>query len=158
LPVSDPNEALSLVMSPAMDPESTAVIEQNDETPGPFCPTGGAPQQAALVQPEIFSGAPDQLDVRLETKSSGWLVLSDVWYPGWQVFLDGKVVPIARANYLFRAVAVPAGDHRVSFVYRPGSFYLGALISLAAWGGFLLYQVQFHRAPVRIKRLDWVSS
>jgi uncharacterized membrane protein YfhO len=46
--------------------------------------------------------------------------------------VDGQETPIYRANYLFRAVYVPAGQHSVDFVYRPRAFRLGLLISLCA--------------------------
>jgi uncharacterized membrane protein YfhO len=58
------------------------------------------------------------------------LVLSDVWYPGWRAWLDGAPMPISRANYLYRAVFVSAGDHQVVFSYQPLSFWLGLAISL----------------------------
>jgi len=59
-------------------------------------------------------------------------VVADVWYPGWQAFVDGEQTELLRANYLFRAAAVPAGVHEVKFVYQPRSFYVGAVISIAA--------------------------
>lgn len=62
----------------------------------------------------------------------GALVLADAWYPGWQVTIDGRPAPLLRANYLFRAVLLPAGQHRVQFEYRPASLRTGAGVSLAA--------------------------
>jgi uncharacterized membrane protein YfhO len=57
-------------------------------------------------------------------------VLTDTFYPGWTASVDGSPQPILRANYLFRAVRLPAGDHRVTFVYAPRSFAWGAGIAL----------------------------
>jgi vacuolar-type H+-ATPase catalytic subunit A/Vma1 len=59
-------------------------------------------------------------------------------YPGWKASVDGDAQPIQRANYLFRAVRVPAGRHTVRFRYQPTSFRAGAAISLAALTGILL--------------------
>jgi uncharacterized membrane protein YfhO len=59
------------------------------------------------------------------------LVLTDIYYPGWKAFLDGRRVPLERVNYLLRGVAVPAGEHRVELRYEPTSFRLGWMISLA---------------------------
>ena len=60
----------------------------------------------------------------------GLLVLSEVYYRGWEAHVDSVRVPIERANYALRAVVVPAGEHRVSFRYRPASFYRGLALSL----------------------------
>jgi uncharacterized membrane protein YfhO len=58
-------------------------------------------------------------------------VLSDPYYPGWQAQVDGEPVALLRANYAFRAVAVPAGSHAVTMVFRPNTWRAGlALTSL----------------------------
>jgi hypothetical protein len=69
--------------------------------------------------------------VAIDTDAPGrrLLVLSDTWFPGWRATVDGAPVPIARANFAFRAVAVPAGRHQVVFTYAPTSFRIGATIS-----------------------------
>ncbi len=63
------------------------------------------------------------------TDQPGYLFLADTWYPGWVAYVDDRPAPIYRADYLFRAVPLEPGTHRVVFEYRPTSFYLGALIS-----------------------------
>jgi hypothetical protein len=72
--------------------------------------------------------------VEIETASprGGYLVLSDTFRPGWIAEVDGESVPILRALTAMRAVAVPAGDHRVRFLYRPTSFRWGGILSLAS--------------------------
>jgi len=69
--------------------------------------------------------------VEIQTHSTGprILVLTDLFYPGWQAYVDGRPAPLYRADYAFRGVPVPAGDHVVEFEYRPLSFMLGAAIS-----------------------------
>lgn len=68
------------------------------------------------------------VDARLS--DSGVLVLTDAFYPGWKVFVDGKEQTIRRANYLFRGVELPSGAHQVEFVYDPLSFKIGLIVSL----------------------------
>lgn len=70
-----------------------------------------------------------QLTVR--TAAPAVLVLADTAYPGWHATLDGADVPILTADYLFRAVHVPAGDHTIQFTYDPVTFKIGVAISLA---------------------------
>jgi hypothetical protein len=87
----------------------------------------------------IVSEQPNRMVLQTEAQSPGWLLLSDVWYPGWRAYIDGAEADILRADYLFRAVAVPEGQHKVIFVYRPIWFYSGLVISGAAWFGLLIY-------------------
>jgi hypothetical protein len=75
---------------------------------------------------------PDHLSLTTSAPGSRVLVLSEMFFPGWHAFIDGKETPIYRANYLFRAVQVPGGTHEVSFTYRPGSALWGMTISLLA--------------------------
>jgi len=71
--------------------------------------------------------------IKLKVKATGnnLLFLSEVWYPRWKCFIDGKEAPIYRANYVFRAVVVPPGEHEVLFIYKDEKFELGGKISLA---------------------------
>lgn len=69
--------------------------------------------------------------VVIETKleSGGYLVLADAWDPGWVALIDGVAAPITRADVILRAVLLPEGSHRVEFLYRPRSFYVGLVLS-----------------------------
>lgn len=67
------------------------------------------------------------LDVR--APAAGYLVLADELVPGWSAHVDGVPREIARANHVFRAVAVPAGASTVEFRYRPASLYIGATVT-----------------------------
>jgi len=70
--------------------------------------------------------------VRLQVRSDGalWVVLSDVYYPGWRAAMDGEPAKIYPADFLFRAIRVPAGIHELEFVYSPDSFWVGWMLSL----------------------------
>ena len=57
--------------------------------------------------------------IDVDTPVAGVLVLHDIFYPGWEVAVDGASKPLLRANILFRGVEVPAGHHTVTFDYRP---------------------------------------
>ena len=62
----------------------------------------------------------------------GYLVLADVWFPGWTCTVDGEPAPVLRGDYLFRAVALPAGSHEVIFRFEPVSYRRGQAISALA--------------------------
>ena len=72
---------------------------------------------------------PDGRVYQVEMRAAGLLVLSEVFYPGWEALVDGQPVPLLRANVALSAVLLPAGRHRVELRYRPASLRLGLLIS-----------------------------
>ena len=115
--------ALDLVADPSFPARDTVVLED----PGPVSPAGHSSGEARLRDYQ------NQF-VRYETSSAvpGYLVLLDSYFPGWTAKLDGKPVPILRANYAFRAVEIPQGIHTVEFQYKPLSFYAGLTISLVS--------------------------
>jgi hypothetical protein len=84
----------------------------------------------------VLNETPNRLVVQLTSSSPGWFLLSDVWYPGWNAWVDGKRVPVLKADYLFRAVRVDKGEHQITMAYSPKSFWIGLAISLIT--GFLL--------------------
>ena len=68
------------------------------------------------------------------------VVIAQTYYYPWHAYVDGKPVPLWRANYAFQALAVPSGRHQVSVVYEDRIFFWGAVLSLlslpacaAAW-------------------------
>jgi hypothetical protein len=69
----------------------------------------------------------DSMRVKIATqnKTPGLLVLTDSNYPGWNVYVDGRKALLLDANYLFRGVLVPAGDHTIEFSYEPLSYAYG---------------------------------
>ena len=86
---------------------------------------------------EILSYEPERIVISANLAEEGYLVLTDAYYPGWRALTDGLETPIYRADLLFRAVYLPAGQHRVEFVYDPRSFKMGVAISLTALLGLV---------------------
>ncbi len=76
--------------------------------------------------------APNEVILETAGESPCLLVLTDSYYPGWRAWVYESPVPIYRANYAFRAVAVPSGKQLVTLRYEPASFRVGLFISLLA--------------------------
>ncbi len=95
-----------------------------------------------------------QVKIKTETASAAFLVLSDVYYPGWQATIDGKSTRIFRTNYLQRGVKIPKGRHTVEFEFKPTSFKLGVGISAASLFicGFLMLPKDLLR-KMRLKKI-----
>lgn len=68
---------------------------------------------------------PSKITIRTTSSTAGWLVLSELDFPGWIADADGSALPIHRANGMFRSVCVPAGEHTVSFVFHPWAMVAG---------------------------------
>ncbi|MHB8990311.1 MAG: YfhO family protein [Chloroflexota bacterium] len=87
-------------------------------------PPQGGRDEVAMVR----DGA-GEVVVRASLEHPGFLVLSDSYYPGWMVYVDGREAELLRADYALRAVHLDAGDHEVRFSYEPRSFKLGLALS-----------------------------
>jgi hypothetical protein len=68
---------------------------------------------------KIVSYGRNDVVLDVETDRNSVLVLHDIYYPGWEAYVDGERRPILRANLLFRGIEVPPGRHRVEFRFRP---------------------------------------
>jgi hypothetical protein len=72
------------------------------------------------------------IGVRVSSEGGGFLVLSENAYPGWRARVDGREVPIARADVTLQGVVVPAGTHRVEFTMESRSLRAGMIVSAIA--------------------------
>ena len=82
------------------------------------------------VEFQVFE--PDYIKMKVHPAKPCWLFLSEIYYPGWKAFVDGKERKVYRANYMFRAIEMKPGDNTVEFYFRPASFREGAIISIIA--------------------------
>lgn len=68
---------------------------------------------------------PNRLTYTVDTQNGGVAVFSEVWFPwGWTATIDGNEVPLARVNYVLRALRVPAGKHTVVMTFDPQSIHV----------------------------------
>jgi uncharacterized membrane protein YfhO len=77
----------------------------------------------------IVQDGPNDIKIDVTSSQDAWLVLADTWYPGWRAAVDGEATEVLHANFLFRAVRVPAGVHEITFAYRPVSAVVGSSLS-----------------------------
>ncbi len=74
--------------------------------------------------------SPNRMLYSCNVKEERVALFSEIYYPaGWKAYIDGTEVPLYRANYLLRAVTIPAGSHKIEFVFSPESFTKGSLYS-----------------------------
>lgn len=114
--------ALERLLDPAFDPRGSVILEEAGPAEGE---PGSSPARF------LIDGG-NRVEIGTESAAPGWLVLSDAYDRFWRCTVDGNEAPILRANYLFRAVRLPAGAHRVEFTYRPVPFLVAVGISVSA--------------------------
>ncbi len=114
LPAASDADALTQVQAmlsdPTFAPGDAAVVTKGRAL------VGGKATPGAV---EILGYQNDSVELRTDSPDEGFVVLSDVNYPGWSATVDGTDTPVYAANHLLRGVYVPAGEHLVRFQYRP---------------------------------------
>ncbi len=126
VPVKTDQEALAQLTSPNFDPRREVIIMDTDTTL-----TFAGLNQAAAVTVMVNQQGANRVTLTVDAPSSGFVVLTDTYYPGWQAVVDGQMAHIWPANLAFRAVAVEAGRHEIVFSYYPLSFTIGLAVSAA---------------------------
>ena len=134
--VKTPNEEIKAVGE--IDNKKTAVVLVEDQKYF----EGKNLQSDSTAVIELKNYQPNQLEFKTQSKTPQLAVFSEIYYPkGWKMLLDGKEVPYIKANYLLRAVLVPAGNHEIRMVFEPEVIEKGKMISMSAFGIFLLLSV-----------------
>jgi hypothetical protein len=128
--------ALAAITHRDFNPRAAVLLE--DRSAPALTGGGGATTGTA----EVKRLASNTVLVDVMAAVPAYLVLSEVNYPGWHARLDGGDVPVYQANYLFRAVYVPAGRHTIAFSFMPASYRLavgGSLVASAVVVGCLIW-------------------
>jgi hypothetical protein len=123
--VDSPAEALSYFQARSIDPRQTVILEADTPVPTPSVSAQAQDSTASIVEE-----TPQAIKIKTRLTDDSYLVLLDTHYPGWVATVDGRSTPIYRANYIGRAVFVPAGEHAVTFEYKPLSFRIGLWLSV----------------------------
>jgi len=129
---------LARLAAPAFDAREVAFVE----SPVPL-------SEECKGSARVVDENPCRVTLCAQMETPGLVVLADLWDPGWRALLDGKPVPILRANHALRGVVAPAGTHTLEFCYEPASVAWGW--RLAAGGGAMMAGLLL-LAVCRIKR------
>jgi hypothetical protein len=114
--------ALQELLTGRIDLTKTAVLPR---------PPAVDPVSSEGSRAEITTYNLNEIHIDAHTESACIMVLSEVFYPRWQVFVDGVEGEILRANHILRAVSLSPGDHKIVFKYDDTVFRRGVIVSLA---------------------------
>jgi len=139
--VASANEEIEALNN--FDPKQTAIIHQEfaDQV------SNFSPQKSGVI--ELVKYAPNRLEYSSNSTTDQLAVFSEVWYgpnKGWKATIDGELVDHIRANYILRALKIPAGKHTIVFEFSPSTHKIGSIISLISsllvilGLGFMFYQ------------------
>jgi hypothetical protein len=109
------------------DPRSIAWLPRNalDEL-APFVSSRSERAEEYVL---VSYPTPQRAELDVTLRSPGLVILSDLFYPGWELNIDGKPAPIYRVNQMMRGAAVTTGSHKLIYSYHPRSFRIGCIIS-----------------------------
>jgi len=120
----DRRRALRQIAKREIDPSETALVDR-----APSVALGDARGEGGGAK--IVRDEPERVEIETSAPAASLLVLADLYYPGWEATVDGAPAEILRANSLFRAVALPAGTHRVVFRFVSPPYRRGVWLALA---------------------------
>lgn len=114
------DELYEWLNAPALDPFATAVLWE---------PVAVSPGDPASDEVTLTHFEPDRVTLHARLGAAGLLVLGEVTYPGWRVYVDGVPARLVEADGVLRAVALPPGEWQVDFRFQPVPFYVGLALS-----------------------------
>ncbi|MDR1526981.1 MAG: YfhO family protein [Dysgonamonadaceae bacterium] len=118
-----------------LDPKTEAVLDKQFENP--LAGLQIIPDSTASI--EMTAYYPDKVEYQSSAAQTGLAVFSEIYYKnGWKAFIDGKQVPISRADWLLRALVIPAGEHHIEFVFDPDDVQMAGTVTTVFSGLLLL--------------------
>jgi uncharacterized membrane protein YfhO len=112
----------------ALEKELVNVVHSNE-----IKPIDNKPQFVHNGKATILSYHPDYAEISVFNPDEGFLFLNDAYYRGWRATVNGEETPIYRANVMFRAVRVPAGESTVVFEFVPTLWYGAMAFGAVMW-------------------------
>ena len=126
--IKNKDKVLDFMMKKQFDPFNLVIFE-NSDAPRDFSPR--KPTESGNGTCKITRYENDEIRLVSNLETPGFLIMSEINYPGWQVYVDGEKTKIFTGNYLFRTVPLNEGIHEIRFIFSPLSFKIGALISIS---------------------------
>lgn len=148
--VSNANEEIEALQK--VNPKDVAVVDRKfqSEIPAKTDSTGTI---------RLTSYQPNELKYQVQTTQGGIAVFSEIYYPGWKATIDGQEVEVGRADYILRAINIPAGKHELIMTFDPTSLHETEGIAYAAMAILLLvFLTELYFAVKKVKKQQQTSA
>lgn len=145
--IKDKDETLNLIASNNFDPKKYVILKEQPKN-------ARLDNSSAFKEISIKRDNFNEIILNFNLTNSGFLVLSEINYPGWKAYDNGKEIEIYKANLILRSIYLDKGNHNIIFTYSPDSYKVGAIISLLTFLILLLYLLRNKSSLVDIKRLS----
>ena len=132
------------------DPKNTAIIDERFKNKlNGFTPSFDSSATITLTHYQ-----PNEVDYKTQASKEQLAVFSEIYYEhGWQAYVDGNKAEHLRANYVLRAMKIPAGAHEIKFKFEPQDYYLTQKIAMAGSSLIVLLFVGFSIVGLRKKKI-----
>jgi hypothetical protein len=120
------DNVLDTMKSERFDPLKTVILKKEDlERSGISSGVEGTRDFC-----EVLAYANERVTLRTSSDSAGYLVVSEIFYPGWTALVDGRTRDMMCGNYLFRVIPLEKGNHEVTLYFVSWPFRVGGVITL----------------------------
>jgi len=119
--VRDRRQILQELKSDSFDPTEYVILEDEFDKP--------LSEKNSFEEANLTYYSPNKIIIETSQEKPGILFISEIWQPGWNARDNLELTEIYRANYIFRAIYLPPGVHKIEMYYDPLPFKLGMVIS-----------------------------
>jgi len=127
---ADGDSALLAISDPAFDPREYVVLDTKQVSDVSATNTTLNPGEFETADITYYS--PNEIVAEADMETPGYLVMSEIYYPAWKAYDNGKKTEILKADYALRAVYLTEGAHKIDYRYEPESYKMGRIISISS--------------------------
>jgi len=131
--INNKNEVLQNLINKKFDYQTTAIVEEKIQIPH---------NNKGYSSIETIIDKPLIQEYKIITNQPGLFMVTDTYYPGWNVYVDNSLSKIYKTNYAFRGVKINQGTHKIVFKYEPKSFLIGGILSLIGFVILIMFYLK----------------
>lgn len=130
-------EIFTYLKKTSFDPKKMVILENSSPYP--------VKNSSTFNRVSISTYEPNRIEMQTYLENPGYLVLSEIWYPGWKAYDNRKETEIFKANYIFRSIYIQKGKHDITFIYDPDSYKIGKTISIISFLAIIMYIIHLRK-------------